>query len=417
VRYCHYLLLTCTAVLLLPGVSRSETEGKDVTPAVRSLWTRPSSDGRNHEILSIAKAPSGKATVLYVVEGVSDRLVARSEDKADGEFVLWKLDSSGHVLHREFLGKMPPGGKRPLPRVSIVTLDAAQQGAILVGIFDGQFVWSLRRVDDSAKIVTTEELVNQASAFLSAVLLPDGKAVLLAGQFGFGGNVWKIDLDGEALWKQTYLSKTDMSKTDIAEKVAAKFSGIALTDDQGGFIAAGDFGKINKFGVGQRSVWLVRCDEAGKVVSETTFPGRLPTISPLGKGRFVVLYDAGTEMQVDSRVRAVDIDLTEQWENKVQFNALWSDRPAMSAIPSGRGFVLAGTNMSKDGKSVRFECRFLQYDAQGRVVSLASIPVAEETFVHARIACEEDRAYVAAQTRGMNAWNVQEASIFEIPLQ
>lgn len=293
----------------------------------------------------------------------------------------------------------------------------AGAGHILVGIFDEQFVWSLLRVDDTGKVAKPVKLVNEGDAFLSAVLLSDTKGVLLAGQYGFGGNVWKIDLEGKALWKKTYMSKTDMSPKDINEKVASQFYGIALTGDQGGFIAAGDFGKINKFGMGQMSIWLVRCDETGNVVSETTFPGRLPSICALGKDRFAILYDAGSMLEADSRVRVVDLELKQQWEKKTQFTSLFNDRPAIGSIPSDRGFVLAGCNIVQENQISRWECQFFQYDARGQIVSSASIPVAKETFLHTCVACGADRAYIAPQTKGAVPWDVREASIFEIRLK
>jgi hypothetical protein len=72
--------------------------------------------------------------------------------------------------------------------------------------------------------------------------------------------------------------------------------------------------------------------------------------------------------------------------------------------------------MSMRGEGV-MECRFVQYDANGQVVSSAAKPVNQDTILFTRIACGVDRAYVSFQTKGMTPWDAREAGLFEIPLK
>jgi hypothetical protein len=258
----------------------------------------------------------------------------------DIDCLFWQLDTKGHVLHKEFIAKMP--SLEP-PRVTIIPLPAPQEGAIIIGAFEDNFGWSLLRVDNTGRVVKSTKLVNEPAAFLSAVLLPNAKGILLVGQYGFQGSVWKIDLDGKVSWRKTYeyKAKADDKKEKAGDdeakarkKTNTAFYGLALTDDQGDFIVAGDHGDIEKLGLGPRSVWLVCCDAEGVVASEEAFPGRYPSICAVDGNRFAVLYGAQTEMSIDSHVRVVDIQLKQQWDKKVELTSVWVDRPAISNIPS-----------------------------------------------------------------------------------
>jgi hypothetical protein len=275
-------------------------------------------------------------------------------------------------------------------------------------------------VDGDGKPVKAKRLKGGAGTFLAAALMPDAKAVLLAGNWNFGAYVAKIDLDGETLWEKEYMGKTDMSSADRKQHVAASFHGIAPIGESGGFVAAGHFGKITKFGPADPTVWVVRCDEKGAIAAETTFVGRHPAVCALEKDRIAVLYDAAPSFISGIRVKAFDFEMKSSWESDLPLNAIFVDLPAMHVLPGSRGFVAAGCNMSpgREAKSVRNECRFLQYDADGRqLLSAATPPVERETFLFARLACDNRRAYVSFQTKGAVPWDVREAGIFEIKLK
>lgn len=418
----RHLLLVCTVLFLIPGVAQPG-EDNDSTLAMREFSMLRSTDGRSHEIEAIASGRSGSDEVIYLVERIQDLLPRGSTGPVDGDYLFYKFDTNGKVLHKEFISKV---ANRERPCITIVPLPAPQEGAIIIGMFEDRFGWCLLQADAAGKIAKSVKLVTEPSAFQGAVLLADAQAILLAGQYGFKGNVWKVDLDGKTAWKKTYdykakagdtKDKVENNRAEADDKLSGVFYSIALTDDQGGFIVAGDYGAINKFGVGQKSIWLVRCDEAGNVLTETTFPGRLPSICALAKERFAILYDTGSAFEVDSRVRVVDLELKQQWEKKAQFTAFLNDRPAISFIPSGRGFVLAGCNNIKDNRSLRQECRFFQYDADGQIVSLVPIPIPQQAFLHTRVVCKANRAYVATQTKGRGPFDAKEASIFEIRLR
>jgi hypothetical protein len=137
----------------------------------------------------------------------------------------------------------------------------------------------------------------------------------------------------------------------------------------------------------------------------------------VGNDQFVVLYDASAGMELDCRTRGVDLELKQQWEKRTPFASLMVDQPAISPVSEG-GFVLAGCDMivDKEKKIARRECRTSQYDAHGKIISSIAIPVLKEAFLHTRVACGADSAYVAFQTNGRVPYDAKEASVFKIPL-
>ena len=66
---------------------------------------------------------------------------------------------------------------------------------------------------------------------------------------------------------------------------------------------------------------------------------------------------------------------------------------------------------------MRLECRFFQCDAAGQIVSSASVPIPEQTFLHTRVVSAAERAFAAVQKKGRGPYEVKEAAIFEIPLR
>ncbi len=420
-RYWRFFSLTC-AVLFLSGIARTQAEGDSSNLVVHEFWALKSTDGRSHQIEAIATGHTGDA--IYVVEGVHDVLSRGATGPVDGEYLLWTLDRTGRVVNHEFIAKSPV--PRPRSVAMILPLPAPAEGAIVIGLFEDEQlpenrtqVYSFLQVDRDGKIIKSTRLAGVMSAYSAAALSEDAKGVLLAGQYAFGGSVRKVDLDGNELWKRDYLSRTDMSKKVTTEKVAAGFLTIALSDDQGGFLVGGQFGKLNKFGTGEWSSWLLRCDKEGEILAETTIPGRMPSICPLGKARFAFLYDTGSALKLDGHVSAIGLDLQRQWEEAVEFSALFTDAPVICPMRSGQGFVLAGRDSDKsdDGKTAERVCRVHQYDVRGQIVSSARIPVVKRTTVQARVACGTDRAYVAIQTRGLAPNDAKEAAVFEIPLR
>jgi hypothetical protein len=417
------VFLMCAALLFQSGIATAQQKaGDNATSDFRELWSLKSTDDRSRNIEAIALGRSGKSDVLFVVEGVQTLRPKGTTGPTDGEYVLWMLDTNGRVLKEEFIADCPY--PRPPSRVMIVPLP--EEGAIVIGMFEDEKtsehlsnVYSFLQVNGSGNIVKSTRLSGGACDFVSAKLLPNAKGLLLAGSRDFGGGVAKVDLDGNMLWRKEYLSKTDMSKTDKNEKVVSYFTDIVPIDEKGAFIAAGDFGKLNKFGLGEHSIWLVKCNAEGEVLTETTFSGRQPSIQSLEKDRFAVRYDVGAGFMDESRVRAIDLELKQQWEIMPLFASMFLDGSAMCMLPSGQGFALAGCNIipDKEKRTAHRECQFYQYDAKGQVISSAKMPIEDETFLHAHIACGADRAYVAIQTKGMGPWDVREAGVFEIQLK
>jgi hypothetical protein len=388
-------------------MAQQQASGGSTSP-MRQLLALKSSDGRSHEIQAIALGRSGKMDVLYVVE-----LNSEPGRGKDGCYLLWKLDLTGKVLHKEIITKTPNGEP---PRVTIVPLPAPQGGAVIVGQFGDQW-WSMRQVDDAGKIT---EPTDPIWGGLTPVLLLNTKGLLLVGSKGREGKVWKIDLDGNVQWQKTYTHEFVAKR----KPVDRSFYDIALTDDKGGFVVAGEIGELYKMGLGRPVVWLLRCDPAGNVVCETTFPdlekafvSPEPLMCAIGREEFVVMSSGWATSEVtgvafESRVRLVDLQLQKQWEKKVDIYGL-----AIGSIPSCRGFVVAGFRFGKSGAEPRGEYGFLQYNANGQIVSSASsAPLTSASCLH--VTCGETFAYLTGATKGgCDPLEVHAASIWEIPLK
>jgi hypothetical protein len=395
-------------VLADAAMAQQQASGGSTSP-MRQLFALKSSDGRSHEIEAIALGRSGKMDVLYVVE-----LNSEPGRGKDGCYLLWKLDLTGKVLHKEIITKTPNGEP---PRVTIIPLPAPQGGAVIVGLFGDQW-WSMRQVDDAGKITEPTDLIRGEGR--TPVVLPRAKGLLLVGSDGREGKVWQIGLDGNVQWERTYWHEF------VAERkpVSRSFYDIALTDDKGGFVVAGEIGELYKMGLGRATVWLVRCDPAGNVVCETTFPDLEkafvppePLMCAIGRDKFVVMHSGWAtseahDVAFESRVRLVDLQLQKQWEKKVDIYGL-----AIGSLPSCRGFVVAGLRVRESGTQPRGEYRFLQYNANGQIVSSASsAPLTRAGLLH--VTCGESFAYVTGATEGgFDPLEVHEASIWEIPLK
>ncbi len=410
--------LACVAALALIGGLKLEADEPELLTAPREWYSLNSTDGRNHSVLACAVSTSAKSDAVYLVDWVTDRTdrsVPGSEKLAEGEYVFWKLSDAGEVIWKQSLGKLPAFEIGPQPLVMIVPLAAPVEGAMVVGQLERPGEWTVRRVDGEGQIASSATLGERGTDFHSAVLLPAGNGLLLAGRSSTAGTVWNIDLDGNVVWKQVYLSKTDPS-----QKVAAAFHGIALADETGGFVVAGDSSVLNKFGLGETTTWLMRCDPEGKSLAEAEFAGRRPSICALGKDQFVILYDSSMAMETDARIRGVGKDLQPKWDNSAGFNAFGTDVATIAAIPSGSGFVVAGANISKSDKLPYLECQFCQYDGSGGRVARSSVvrvPVPIKTFLKAKVGCGAGAAYIAVRTKGMFPWDILEAGIFKSPLE
>jgi len=412
-------------MLLLSIVPAGGVQGQQSSASkLHECWSLKSTDGLRHAIEAIAVGSSGSAKVLYVVESAQKPLPEDGLGAVDGEYIFWKLDETGGVLHKQIVGKMSDGVP---PHVTIISLPAPQEGAIIIGMFDKGFGWSLKNVDANGNITKSTKIANGPSAFLCAALLADAKSLLLAGQYDSKGNAWKVDLDGNVIWKKTYSHGDEANNTektvggDKAEgtdDAFAMFYSITLADDKGGFFLAGEFGKTNKLGMGEKQTWLMKCDSEGNTVSETTFLGRLPNMCKFGNNQLAILYDAGNSFEREGKIRAFDLELRQQWEQEDRYtNVFKNDGPTICSSPSGRGFITAGCKNTQVDNKVQQELQFYQYNVEGKIISSASVPILQQAFLHTRAACKFDTAYVAAETSGISPFKVKEASIFEVSLR
>jgi len=365
-------------------------------------------DGKTHQILAMAVA-GPKANRLYVSEAVADLGGAGVEN---GEYLLWTLASAGQVIHKELLKKKEDSYDPP-PGTFIIPLPEPQQGAIVMGPFgklSGIHQWRLFHVDRQG--MTAAELEGIWSC-RGAALTADDRGILAVGDnVGIKriyGMLWNLDLDGKILSKKSYERRT-----------LENFNDIASADERGGFIIAEDSPKaINKFGLSEGSVWLLRCDREGKVLTETSFPGRRPRIRALGSGHFAVLYQSLSPLSADWQLRVVDLQLNEQWGKNLGFAGFGINPPALSPTAKG-GLVLAigpGWPSKKKTDQQQPDLEIVQLDREGHRLFSASIPaispLIEQDICAAYTA---DCVYVAVRTAGFLFRDGVESSIYRIPV-
>jgi hypothetical protein len=397
------------------------------SPSSREFFALRTTDGMSHEIEAVALRHSADADIVYAVERASIPRAFGVPKPPEGTYLLWELDAHGRVLHKTPIGKILSGGPA---RVTILPLPLPHDGVVLVGMFDDRFGWRLIRVDGSGKITKSVKLINEPGAFLGAALLPDAQGVLLAGQYGLLGSVWKVDLDGKVMWRKVYEDIPNAAKSDDAKegsndggkastRTNMQFNSIVSTE-KGGFLVAGDFGEIDKAGGSDKTVWVIRCDPEGKVLNETHFSGRQPTLCDTGIRHVAVVYNAkSAPWGIAPHIQMLGWSLHPIWKRKIQMRAVWPDVPAMGAIPASGGLVVAGANITIDrerNRIVGWDCQVFTFNGSGDITSSVSIPVAKETFLFTRVACGADRAYVAINRAQGPGSGPQEAAIVVVPL-
>jgi hypothetical protein len=366
-----------------------------------------SDDDKSHQILDMAAEPG--LSRLYVAEAVGN---IGGADKGKGEYLLWSLAKSGQVMDKRVLKKKDDSYDPP-PGTLVLSLPAPQQGAIVMGPFgklSGIHQWRLFRVDGQG--ATAAELEGIWSCH-GATLTADNRDILAVGDnVGVNrlyGMLWKLNLDGKILSKKSYERRT-----------MEDFNDIALADEQGDFIIAEDSPKaINKFGLSEGSVWLLRCDRDGKVLTETSFPGRRPRIRALSGGRFAVLYQTLSPTASDWQLQVVDLQLKKQWEKKLGFAGFGINPPAFCPTVNG-GLVAAigpGVPPRKKADQLLTGIEVVQWDSMGHKLFSASIP-ALSSLIRQEIhtACLADDMYVAVRTAGFLFQDEVESSIYRIPL-
>jgi hypothetical protein len=112
----------------------------------------------------------------------------------------------------------------------------------------------------------------------------------------------KIDFNGNTLWEKFY----DKGKSEDAISMAAV--------EDGSFTLAANSGEYNKFGGGPSNIWIIKCDSAGNILTETSFPGRLPTIATTSNGHYAVCYNTADFPTLEAYVVGLDRELHKTWE-------------------------------------------------------------------------------------------------------
>lgn len=230
-----------------------------------------------------------------------------------------------------------------------------------VGGSHSPFVWMF---DQNGELlfmnVIRNDLFTQAFAAMEA---GDG-AVLLAGKQGSDGWLARVAESGDVLWTQTF----DRGKDECIMS--------ATSSGQGHFVLVAVSGTYDKFGSGYTDLWILECDESGKLVRECTMPGRVaPAREPrvaAAAGRIVVGYIQSGFPEATPWLTCLDTELKKVWDKQVGQADLTFWGPSVVANPNG-GF-LVGWN-----RSGSYEV--MQVDAGGHVLWRKSFPGAQGQLV------------------------------------
>lgn len=312
-----------------------------------------------------------KATDGYFVMGISDHKTDSNE--YEYKVTLWKISPEGKELWAKDV-KLDSWGEKFVPHHCFAIQD--EQIVLMIGSSNA---W-LMHFDDNGEVIFSKELsIPQFDNIRGIEKTDDG--LFLYGSVYKGnsgvckikGNsdackiksnsdalVIKLSNDGNEIWRREY----DKGKMEWG-------TGLTPLKD-GGFILSADSGIYNKFGGGPSEAWIVKCDTKGKILKETIFEGRHPSVIINGDIAAVV-FNKEDFPQQDIGVAGLDKKLKTRW----RIDSLFGKRDGLgmlATIVNKKGnFVLAGSKfgaaglweISKEGKIIKeYEIESSEFGAQ-----------------------------------------------------
>ncbi|MGD0784632.1 MAG: hypothetical protein ABR969_02335 [Sedimentisphaerales bacterium] len=161
------------------------------------------------------------------------------------------------------------------------------------------------RLDNNGNVTSVKKLdITCCKTMMNIIKVKDG--YLVSGQKTGDNNpdawIMKMSFDGNILWQKTY----DKGKSESAMSMAAV--------EDGSFTLASNSGEYNKFGAGPSNIWIIKCDSAGNILTETSFPGRHPTIALTSNSNYAVSYSIADFPNSEIYIVGLDNKLNKIWE-------------------------------------------------------------------------------------------------------
>ena len=352
------MLVLVSMVLCLVGCSgfasgkAVQAAGKEkvshVKPQVQ--WARMYShdDWSDREHSLIQSSDGG-----YYVTGQSSRKIRKG--KYGRKLWIWKLDANGNRLW----AKTPdiPGIDESQGIGWDAVLSLKSERVILVDSYVRKTrAWlMIMKFNEGGEITFTKRLELDKSSYVLRNFERIKGGLLISGQkLGKFNNAWilKIDDQGNELWQKEY----DKGKSEDARSMAVA--------EDGSFILTANSGEYNKFGGGESSVWIVKCDPEGNVISEATFEGRHPTIAITKDGICAVSFNTADFPSVNLQIMGLDKKLNKIWGPQALYEGQGAGIYNIKTDSAGN-FIIAGAKFG--------EVWLWKYDRKGN--EIWSIPV------------------------------------------
>ena len=325
---------------------------------------------------------------------------------SQGKLKLWEIDLDGKMTKDKNLGQIEKNSISYVQLASrmIKGLSVSKSRKIkAAGIFHGhgKAIMSMDRKGDSSSIksITETSVIGDDDIIYKKIDLPNDNSLLLGKNNRDDGLIIKIDSDGRKLWEKTYgLGKLEYFTDGVS------------VGNNGDFIVVGASATlIGQMEIGKdSSVWVLRCDSQGEILSSIVFPGnpfvkRMPQICQISSGEIIVAYDKFYPNGLT--LKALTVDLSELWQKKAfnNENAVFDFK--IKAIPA-RGFIVA-FGIGYTGLGVH------EYSETGSEISQISWEnvVRGGNFL---LEVTADKAFVILQTRARDAERITRLKVIAL---
>jgi len=313
-----------------------------------------------------------------------------SEDKIR----FWEIDLNGNMTKDEILGDVPEKFKTEAHTASrfIKGLSISNSRRIkAMGNFGGLGIslidMNRQGTDRTVKSVEEIGVAYDDNLILKTVDLPNNSYLFIGKNKHDDGLAIKIDSSGNKLWEQTY----DKGQVEYLS------DGVAIGNNGDFVIVGGSVKPDGPMSVGKdSSIWLLKCDPQGNVVSEKVFLGdpfvrKMPQICQLSTGEIIVAYN---KIQTDSLAfKALSFNFEEFWDNQASVDEISVYDFKIKPV-SEKGFIVV-LGFSSTGLGV------YEYNKDGNITSKFSWEkvVRGGNFL---LETSGDKAFVILQTRAQD---------------
>lgn len=273
-----------------------------------------------------AMAVSKKEDVIWI----AGRSSSWPPNKPDSwKLLIWAVDQQGKRI-REIKLKSPIEGKR-LEYPKINDLKVLETGDIFMVVEMVGGLPSFSKIDTNGKFLFVKQLASIKDIISIQKIVPTtDQNFFLIGQKLSDAYVIKVTAEGNILWEKTI----DREKTEIF------FDGLSMVS--GGVVLVGNSWTGDPFFAGPSDILLVNLDAQGKIVSETKFPGRYPSIARRPDNTYAIVYDKATSASQEIWFQAINADL--KTLNNSHLVSIDRGIARFKIVPIGSGeFIIVGS--------------------------------------------------------------------------